>query len=317
MWAFRSSLPQLDTGLFLTDGGIETTMIFDEGFDLPYFAAFPLLDIADGRAALHRYFDSYVEIAVRDEVGIVLETPTWRANSDWGALLGYDDTALEAVNRDAVALALEQRRRHERPSTPVVISGCIGPRGDGYRVTETMSAHEARSYHAAQINAFADTDADLVSALTLNYLEEAVGIAQAAEAAGVPVVLSFTVETDGRLATGMPLGEAIDAVDHQTEGYPAYYMVNCAHPTHFSQVLDGESHWASRIRGLRANASTRSHAELDEAEHIDRGNPTDLAARYHQLREILPNLCVVGGCCGTDHRHVEAISSALSATSVE
>ena len=167
MWAFRSSLPQLDAGLFLTDGGIETTMIFDEGFDLPYFAAFPLLDIADGRAALHRYFASYVEIAVRDEVGIVLETPTWRANSDWGALLGYDDTALEAVNRDAVALALEQRRRHERPSTPVVISGRIGPRCDGYRVTESIPPYEARPYHRAQTNDYAYHDSHPLSALTL------------------------------------------------------------------------------------------------------------------------------------------------------
>jgi len=196
MSAYPRHLPQLDAGLFLTDGGLETTMIFAEGFDLPYFAAFTLLDTADGRAALHRYFASYVELAVRDEVGIVLETPTWRANSDWGALLGYDDAALEAVNRDAVALAVEQRRRHERRSTPVVISGCIGPRGDGYRVTETMSVQEARSYHATQINAFADTDADLVSALTLNYVEEAVGVAQAAGAAAVPVVLSFRVETE-------------------------------------------------------------------------------------------------------------------------
>ncbi|MEP7035780.1 MAG: homocysteine S-methyltransferase family protein [Actinomycetota bacterium] len=315
MSAYRRSLPQLDAALFLTDGGIETTMIFDEGFDLPHFAAFPLLDFAEGRAALHRYFDSYVEIAVRDEVGIVLETPTWRASSDWGALLGYDHAALEAINRDAVALTLEQRRQHERPSTPVVISGCIGPRADGYRVTDSMSANEARSYHGAQVNAFADTDADLVSALTLNYVQEAVGIAQAARAAGMPVVLSFTVETDGRLATGAPLGEAIDAVDHQTDGYPAYYMVNCAHPTHFSQVIDGASGWASRIHGVRANSSTRSHAELDEAEHLDRGSATDLAARYLQLRDILPNLCVVGGCCGTDHRHVDAISTALSAAS--
>ena len=210
--SYRANLPQLSRTLMITDGGLETTLIFDDGFDLPHFAAFGLLDEPAGRDALTRYCDSYAEIAVRDGVGIVLETPTWRANPDWGALLGYDATALAAANRDAVALLAEQRQRHETPTTPVVISGCLGPRGDGYLVTEAMSADEARAYHSPQIEAFAGTDADLVTAMTLNYVEEAVGIALAGRDAGMPTVISFTVETDGRLPSGMDLGAAIESV---------------------------------------------------------------------------------------------------------
>jgi homocysteine S-methyltransferase len=313
MSQYRASLPQLAGQLFITDGGNETTLVFDDGFELPLFAAFPLLDSATGRAALRRYFDRYVEIALRDRRGIVLDTPTWRASSVWGDQLGYDAAALDRINRDAVAILVEQRERHQSVSTPVVISGCVGPRGDGYALAETMSAAEARDYHAAQIETFADTAADLVSALTLNYVDEAVGIAWAGQQADVPTAISFTVETDGRLASGTSLGDAINAVDEQTSGYPVYYLVNCAHPTHFLPVLDRAAPWVRRIGGVRANASKRSHAELDETDDIDRGDPAELADRYVELRDALPGLVVVGGCCGTDHRHVDAISRRLPA----
>ena len=307
---FRHHLPQLDTETFLTDGGIETTLIFDDGFELPDFAAFTLLADPAGRAALDRYFDSYAAIAVRDGVGIVLETPTWRASSDWAPRLGYDLEALEAVNRDAVDHLLTVRARHQTATTPVVISGCIGPRGDGYRVDVTMTAEEAKAYHGLQARVFADSEADLVTAITMTYAEEAIGVTEAARAAGMPVVISFTVETDGRLPSGQLLGDAIEAVDAATGAYPSYYMVNCAHPTHFSALFEGAPSWASRIGGVRANASKLSHAELDEAEELDTGDPQELAARYQELRAALPALRVLGGCCGTDHRHIDAISTA-------
>ena len=308
MSKYRHHLPQLDAATFLADGGIETTLIFHDGFELPDFAAFALLADPAGRAALHRYFDSYAAVANRDGVGIVLETPTWRANADWGARAGYGVEALEAVNRDAVDLLVDVRARHETASTPVVISGCIGPRGDGYQVDATMTADEARNYHALQTRAFAASEADLVTAITMTYVEEAIGITEAARSAGMPVVISFTVETDGLLPSGQPLGEAIEAVDAATGAYPAYYMVNCAHPTHFASVFDGSPAWTARISGVRANASKLSHAELDEAEVLDAGDPAELAERYVELRAALPDLRVLGGCCGTDHRHIDAIS---------
>jgi S-methylmethionine-dependent homocysteine/selenocysteine methylase len=310
MPTYRNHLPQLDATTFLTDGGIETTLIFDDGFELPDFAAFALLADPEGRAALDRYFDSYASIAVRDEVGIVLETVTWRASADWAARLGYSMEALEAVNHDAVDLLVGVRARHETPNTPVVISGCIGPRGDGYQAGVAMSVDEARAYHGVQARAFAASEADLITAITMTYVEEAIGLTEAARAAGMPVVISFTVETDGRLPSGQLLGEAIEAVDAATGAAPAYYMVNCAHPTHFSHVFEGAPAWAARIGGVRANASMLSHAELDEAEELDRGNPSELADRYLELRAALPGLRVLGGCCGTDHTHIDAISSA-------
>jgi len=284
---------------------METTLIFEQGMELPEFASFPLVEIDEGRAALRAYFEPYLAIARERGVGIVLDTPTWRANPDWGEKLGYSLEQLEEANRNAVAF-MEQLRGE----ADVLVCGCVGPRGDGYVPGELMSADEAEAYHSWQVGVFADTGVDLVSALTMNYLEEALGIARAADKASLPCVISFTVETDGRLPSGQPLGEAVEHLDDATGGAPAYFMINCAHPTHFAEVLEGDGAWKQRIRGLRANASKMSHAELDEAEELDAGNPDELASDYLALRAKLPNLTVVGGCCGTDHRHIDAISRA-------
>jgi homocysteine S-methyltransferase len=291
---------------------METTLLFENGIDLPHFAAFPLLDDSEGLRALRGYYESYLAIAQEHDVGIVLDTPTWRANADWGALLGYSADALADVNRRGVALLEELR--DSNPDTTLVISGCIGPRGDGYVVEDAMSPDQARSYHAPQISTFAGTNADLVSALTLNYAEEAVGIARAAGDAGIPCVISFTVETDGRLPSGQELRDAVGDVDEATGSSVAYFMINCAHPTHFEHVLANGG--VERIRGLRANSSALSHAELDEAEELDAGNPVELAGQYVGLRPLLPNLTVVGGCCGTDQRHVRELAAAWSSASV-
>ena len=272
----RDHLPQLDGGLFLTDGGIETSLIFHDGLDLPLFAAFDLLKDDEGTAALRLYFEPYAELAAERGAGLVLESPTWRASPRWAAELGYSDAELDRLNRKAIALMDEIRERFQSADAPMVISGCIGPQDDGYNPAELLSATAAQDYHSTQIGTFADTEADMVTAITMTYVDEAVGLTRAAEAAGMPVVISFTVETDGALPSGQALGEAIEQVDAETGGRPAYYMVNCAHPTHFADVVDGP--WTERIRGLRANASTKSHAELDEATELDAGDPADLAA---------------------------------------
>jgi len=314
MSTYRNELPQLTAGLFLADGGLETTLVFDDGIDLPDFAAFPLLESEEGRAALVRYYDAYLSVADRDGVGIALDTPTWRASTDWAAKLGYTTDRMVELHRAAVGMLLERRAAWERPGVPVVITGVIGPRGDGYQPGELMAPAEAESYHRFQADVFADTAADLITAVTMNYEAEAVGIARAAEAAGMPVAVSFTVETDGVLPTGQPLGEAISAVDQATGGYPAYYMVNCAHPTHFVDVLDPEAPWSARIGGIRANSSRMSHAELDEAEELDPGDPAELGALYRDLRTAHPSIRLVGGCCGTTHEHVGVISSMCNPT---
>jgi S-methylmethionine-dependent homocysteine/selenocysteine methylase len=311
MSLYRQNLPQQAGHLFLTDGGLETTLIYHEQVDLPLFAAFELLDSRSGVDVLRRYFSTYAEVAHRCGVGIVLETPTWRASRDWGAKLGHDADALAEMNRLGVKLVSDTRDLWESPDTPVVISGNVGPRGDGYRADARMTIAEAAEYHGDQILTFARTSADMVAALTMNYIEEAAGIALAAHDAGMPLALSFTLETDGRLPSGETLAEAIERVDACSDHYPTYYMINCSHPTHFMGVLPELGAAADRVHGLRANASRRSHAELDASTELDAGDPQELAEEYRAIRELLPQLRVVGGCCGTDHRHVEAIARAL------
>jgi S-methylmethionine-dependent homocysteine/selenocysteine methylase len=262
----RSSLPQLGGDFFMTDGGIETTLISLEGQALPHFAAFPLLQTADGRSVLRKYFRTYAELARRFHIGLVLESATWRANPDWGERLGYGTEALAEANMRAVSLIEEIRSEYETPETPIVISGCVGPRLDGYVADRAMSDKDAEDYHRPQIETFAETAADVVTAITMSYAAEAVGLVRAAKQADMPVVISFTVETDGRLPSGQSLEDEIKQVDDATSNYPAYFMINCAHPSHFDEVVGGGGPWVERIRGLRANASRRSHAEMDEVE---------------------------------------------------
>lgn len=305
-----NALPQLDGGLFLTDGGIETTLIFHEGLELPYFAAFHLMKTQDGRAALVRYFERYVDIAHADGLGFILESPTWRASSDWGDKLGYSQSDMAAVNRDSIALMRELRAKHRAARMPMVVSGCVGPRGDGYDPGQVMSAAEAESYHAHQIGAFAEAQADMVTAITMTNANEAIGITRAAVKAGMPVAIAFTTETDGRLPTGQTLATAIAEVDDATASGPAYYMVNCAHPTHFGEALPTGESWTKRVRGLRCNASKRSHQELNDAPDLDPGDPVELGIQYRDLLQRHPQINVLGGCCGTDHRHIACISRA-------
>ena len=314
MAKYRDSLPQLGGGLFLTDGGLETTLIFHDGLDLPYFAAFDLLKTPAGREALKRYFSNHASIAVANGCGFILESPTWRASSDWGAKLGYSDVDMAEVNKQSIDQLAELRQIFETERSPMVISGCVGPRGDGYNPGEVMSPDTAQAYHAGQIDVFAQTAADLVTAITMTNEAEAIGVTRAAQAAGIPVVISFTVETDGRLPSGQPLKDAIEAVDAATGEGPAYFMINCAHPDHFDEALAAGESWVGRIKGLRANASRLSHAELDEAEELDDGNPEEFGQQHRELRRKLGHITVMGGCCGTDHRHIEAICQACGET---
>ena len=310
MTSLRDALPQLGPDVFLTDSGLETELLFNQGVDLPEFASFPLLTDREGTARLQQYFRAHAQVAAESNAGFVLEAATWRASADWGARLGYDAKALSEVNRKAVELLAGVRADFADANHPYPISGNIGPRGDAYRPDTLMTTDEAAGYHRAQVDSLADTEADLITAMTLTYADEATGIALAARDAGMPVVLAFTVETDGRLPDGTTLADAIVAVDDATGAYPVYYMVNCAHPSHFAHVLEPDALWTTRIRGIRANASRKSHAELDEATELDAGDPIAFGRDYADLRSKLPNLTVLGGCCGTDVRHIQQVASA-------
>ena len=310
-------LPQQDGGWFLTDGGIETVLIYQDGIALPEFAAFVLLESKDGRASLARYFRRYLELAANTaDAGFVLESPTWRGGFAWGEKLGFDGAAMRRINRNAIALMQDLKSEYAgRIAGPVVVSGCVGPRGDGYVAGAPMSHDDAERVHRRQVEALAGAGADMITAVTMTTSAEAIGVARAAAAAGCPSAISFTVETDGRLPSGERLSAAIDAVDADAaeagRAAPAYFLLNCAHPSHFAHVLDELGGRLARLRGLRANASRRSHAELDAATELDSGDARELGADYARLRASWPSLSVIGGCCGTDHRHVSAMAAAV------
>jgi S-methylmethionine-dependent homocysteine/selenocysteine methylase len=261
---------------YVSDGGLETDLIFHHGVDLPEFAAYPLLRSADGRALLRWYFEGYAAIAQRAGAGLRLESPTWRANPDWGAVLGHDAAALDAANQEAIAFLRGIQQDWNDRIDDIVVVGMVGPRGDGYAAGSAATADEAAEYHEAQVASF-----------------------------GMPAVLSFTVETDGRLPDGTSLGDAVTAVDDAAS--PAYFMVNCAHPQHVLKAFADAGAWVERIRGVRSNASTSSHAEVHEAGSLEEGVCDLLVSSHRTLEEHLPALEIVGGCCGTDARHVAAL----------
>ena len=300
-------LPQLGDEVFLTDGGIETDLIYRRGIDIPEFASFVLHDDPEAEPVVRDYFRDYLRTSAETGHGLVLETLTWRASADWGHTLGYNAARLREANQRAVAFLLDLR--DQEAESPVVVSGCVGPRGDAYSDLGSMDGDAAEEYHRIQVAVLAAAGVDLVSALTLTNVAEAVGVARAARACSIPAVISFTVETDGALPDGTSLAAAIAAVDEATEGAPAYYMVNCAHPDHFAAVLAGSDPSLGRVRGVRANASRKSHAELDESEELDDGDPTEFGSQLAALHRSQPHINVLGGCCGTDHRHIEAIAN--------
>ena len=310
MTKYRSALPQLDGGIFLSYCGIETDLIFNRGVDLPGFASYPLLETEDGRETLRSYCTQLIDIARQNGVGVLLESATWIASRDRGAAIGYSPETLKEFNIAAIDLIAHMRQKEG--DLPTLLSAQMGPRGDGYAPTERMTADEAETYHAEQMEIISQTEADLVSAFTLCYPEEAIGIVRAARHAELPIVIGFTVETDAKLPSGHSIADAIEAVDTATDNATAYYVINCAHPDHFSNVLT-DAPWMDRILGVIANASRRSHAELDESEVLDDGDPVELGSLIGDLRRRFPHLTVVGGCCGTDMRHMESIAKSTGA----
>ena len=302
--------------LYLTDGGMETWLFFVKGFEAPEFAAITLMEDEGARSAMREYFEEFLAMAEHARTGFVLDTNTWRGCVEWAPKLGITKEELLRLSAEAVRFAKSIQAKWQERVPEILLNGVVGPAGDGYAPGKVPSAAEAEEMHAPQIRTLAETGVDMISAITMTNIAEATGIARAAKAQGLPVVISFTVETDGRLPSGDRLGEAIEAVDAATGSAPAYYMVNCAHPDHFRGTLAEGTGWTSRIGGLRANASRLSHAELDEAEELDDGDPEEFGQLHGELAGLLPNLHVLGGCCGTDHRHVACVSHRIHGEAV-
>ena len=306
----NAQLPQMNGQLFLTYVGAETDLIFNQNVDLPGFATFPLLETDAGRTLLKGYMNTLIEEARKAGAGVVLESPTWVANRDRGAAIGYSPETLR--DRNIQAIDLMTGIRADNDDIAVVISANVGPRADAYAPSDLMTAREAEAYHGDQIGALAQTQVDLISGYTIADVQEAIGIVRAARRHDLPVIIAFTVETDGRLPTGLPLREAVQAVDEATDMYAAYFMVNCAHPDHIAPTLTSEP-WLLRLRGIVANASRCSHAELDEATELDSGNPEEFGALLARIARAYPHINILGGCCGTDMRHIRQIAVALRA----
>ena len=312
MARYRNQLPQLSGDLFLMDAGIETDIIFNRGVDIPEFAAHTLLAGPAGRQVITDYFQGFFDLAAESNAGLILNSQTWKAHPHWGKDLGASEEDLREANRDSIAFIADLREKATASTKPIVLDGLIGPRGDAYAPEARVAAQEAEEYHAKQIGWLAETDVDMVTAMTFTQSDEAIGVVRAATSAGLPVVVSFTVETDGNLPTGQPLASAITDVDEATDGVAAYFMVNCAHPDHFFHVF-GDDHWTRRVHGIRCNASRMSHAELDNSVVLDDGDPIELGRQYRSLKEKMPWLNVFGGCCGSDLRHVSEIAGNVAA----
>lgn len=286
---------------FVCYTGMETDLIFNKGIDLPEFAAFPLLETESGQKIIDGYYQRLIEFAAQRNIGVILDGVTWVASRDRAQKLGYTPKQLADINVQAVQLMVQARLNYG--DLPTLICADVGPRADAYARDEPMSAAQAEKYHAEQLSFFVNIDVDFVTAYTIGYVDEAIGMARAALALELPIVISFTVETDGRLPSGMGLKECIAQVDEATNGYVLYYMINCAHPEHFMNLFDGEA-WMQRIKGIVVNASRCSHKELNNATQLDAGDPVKLGLMVRKLRKKFPWFTVIGGCCGTDMRHL-------------
>ncbi len=304
MTGYRENLPQLGSDIFACYVGMETEILFRDGIDLPGFASYPLLLNPEHKKLIRNYYRKLIDLVREQNTGLILDATTWVANRDRGAELGFSPQELKVLNIEAIKLIADVRE--EKGDLPTVLSAPVGPRGDGYAPADLMTTEEAEAYHSEQIEVLADTEADMVSGYTLCYPEEAAGIVRAAKKLGMPVAIAFTVETDGRLPTGMTVQEAIEQVDLEADGGPLYYLINCAHPDHFTRIFSSEP-WMNRLRGVVANASRCSHAELDEAEALDEGDPDELGILVGGLRKKFPQFTVLGGCCGSNLRHMKRI----------
>ncbi|WP_216859404.1 homocysteine S-methyltransferase family protein [Sulfitobacter aestuariivivens] len=292
----------------MADFGIETAMIFHEGLDLPHFAAFTLYGRPEGRQALGRAAERSFAVAKEAGTGLVLDAETWRANLPWGAVMDLGRDEIAAINAQAVTYARMWRDQNETAQTPVAVNGVLGPLGDGYVPETAPDADEATMDYLTSARAIAVAGADLASAITMTSSAEATGAARAMRDAGLAHAICFTVETDGRLPSGETVGAAIDAVDaEQTE--PLFYGINCAHPAHFADALDIPQ--ARKIGMIRANASRLSHVELDAMDTLDAGDPEEWGQLCAGLAQMMPWLRLIGGCCGTDHRHLGCAARCL------
>lgn len=292
-------------GNVMINGGLETTLIYKHNLDLPFFSCIDLFKTEETKQIMYDYYLDYVKAAKKYNVPVIIDTPTWRFNKDWAIQSGYNDQQLANRNKEAVDLVRGLKDVYDN----VIISGELGPRYDGYVISEKMTTEEAQQYHSAQVESFSSSNVDIITAATMNYVEEALGVTLAAKSTSTPLVVSFTLSSEGDLPSGMTLKEAIMKVDTISGEYPLHYMINCVHPVYFAELLkkNKDQAWIKRIKGIRPNASSKSHEELDNLGTLDVGDMDELANYCKEIQDSCKHIKLFGGCCGTTVEHIECI----------
>jgi homocysteine S-methyltransferase len=293
--------------LFLTEGGIETELMYKWRFELPHVAVFPLLDNPDAVAVMRGIYRRSLDVAAAHGMSAMLTGLDYRASPDWGGLPGYSQEALVEANHQAIDFLRELAREYNDDLPRVLVGGIIGPRGDAYELNRTITADAAEDYHATQLTTLKQADVDFAAAMTFNNIPEAIGVARAATTIGVPLVISLTVDSTSRLKSGPTVAEAVETIDAETDGAPACYMLNCSHPVEFEPGLtDGD--WIRRLRGFRPNASKMEKIALCQIGHLEEGDPVELGRLMGDLARRYPHMDIWGGCCGTGTVHLGEIA---------
>jgi S-methylmethionine-dependent homocysteine/selenocysteine methylase len=300
--------------LYLTEGGVETEIMYKWGHKLPHFAMFTLLDKPEAMADMKSMFARALEVAATQKTGLVLSSLDYRASPDWAALLGISADGLRDVHFRTVAFMKEVAAPFVEKIPDLVFSGVIGPRGDAYGKGGGITEEEAEDYHTPQLKNLRDAGADMACALTFNNIPEAVGVARAAKAVGIPLGLYFTLNSKGTLGSGPTLKEAVESVEEITQGAPSYYGLNCSHPLEFMESLE-DGDWLKRVRSIRPNAVRMEKVALCKLGHLEDGDPEELGQQMGDIRQKFPQMDILGGCCGTDERHLgEIAKNALAAS---
>lgn len=305
--------PRLEGKFYLTEGGTETEVLYKWGFELPEFAMFPLLDDPKADDVIRNMFRRYLDVAAEQNTGVLLNGHDYRASPDWGAKLGYSDEGLREMQRRTIQFLDEMRAEYADRVSDVYIAACIGPRGDAYGTGGEITADEAEDYHSVQMQNLDGTAADMAVAATFNNVPEAIGVIRAASGVGMPIGVSLTLTPEGRLRSGPTLREAIETVDEATASAAAWFGTNCAHPIEFEDALTDEGPWLDRLRYIRPNAAKMDKIALCSLGHLEDGDPVELGEQMGEIARRLPRADIIGGCCGTDERHLSEIAQNVNA----
>ncbi len=309
-----SPTPPIGTNeVFLTEGGIETEIMYRHGFELPEFSMLPLLDNPKAVAAIRSVLSQHLDVAAEFGLSFMLTGLDYRASPDWGAKLGYSPAGLADATIAAIDLLRDIAKNYENQIPRLLIGGILGPRGDAYSLNREITEASSEDYHAVQLETLKRAKVDFTCAMTFNNIAESVGAARAAATAGMPFSISLTLDGTSKLKSGPSLAEAITEIDAKTGNEaPDFYMINCSHPLEYEPALEAGD-WTKRLRGVRPNASKMDKLALCKLGHIEDGDPVELGAQLLSLSDRYPQLDIFGGCCGTGHNHLREIAKVLTA----